>query len=196
MGVPGFRVCPSTLRVFPVVFALLFFPVGCAEQKEGREGAEGDTRTRIAWGAPARGLTCGLSFSKSIYKVGEPIEGTFYLYNMSTHDVKILKPKRLRDWDFEILGPPFGNYDWKGPRVEWGSVEDSDFTVLKPGSIHEEMVEASAQIEQTVEAGEPDWDSVIPGKYRIRIRMWIHGRGDDSWAGRARTGEVEIRVVQ
>lgn len=188
-----FRPGTPTLGVFRTVLALLFLPMGCAEQKEGTEG---DEKTRIAWGVPARGLVCGLSLSKGTYKVGEPIVGTLYLNNLGDSNLRIVKPKRPRDYRFEIAGPPLGSYERKGPGYESEPVTEDDFVVLSPGTIYEQKVVPDNQIEQQVGEEEPHWESVIPGRYKIRIKMWIYQGGEDSWVGRIRTGEVEIRVVQ
>ncbi len=193
---PGVNRRVSTLRLLHLALGFLVVLGGCVEEKEGLEATPPDAKTRIAWGGSVKGLVCGLSFSKRTYRVGEPIEGTLYLNNISDSDLKIPEPTRLRDWNFEIVGPPLGDYDWKGPSVKWPHVEEGDFIIVSPGTIHEESVTPAAQIEQEVKAGEVNWSSVIPGKYRIKIRMWIHQWADDSWAGRIRTGEVEIRVVQ
>lgn len=121
----------------------------------------------VAWGTPTDGIVCGLFFAKSIYLVGEEIKAEFLVRNISGSEIKIIRPRVMRDWIFQISGPMGGNYIWKGPQFKWKPLGEADYMSLAGGAFEKYEASLGGQIEQKI----LDWNSVLPGKYEIKI-VW------------------------
>jgi hypothetical protein len=160
-----------------------------------------DSTASIAWGPSSGSFMYGLSFKKAVYKIGEPIDGWFYIQNRSSSGVSVLKQSvRLRDWNFVISGPPGGDYEWKGPEPKFGLPGKQDFKTLKPDEILKFKVSPHYQIEQRAGPGKVQWNTILPGTYSIKVLY--HGWGgasgknfmDKETGYRGETGIVTIAV--
>lgn len=145
----------------------------------------------VAWGQAVDGLACGLKLSKDTYRVGETIEGTLYLRNVSAKPRKVHRLVRFSIYGFAIKGPPGGDYTWKGPRYTMKAPGPPDVE-LAPGQAISATVSPSGQIEQRVDpnGGGMDPTSVLPGGYVLWVSCALYATSG------LRTPEVAVQVTR